>query len=191
MNAPQPPSLTAETAPTIEGAVCLVDIALQANVLYNPGDPVHLASPCGVKYGLHVVRHEESNDRRQVQFQLELIPTKTHKNPNSYLGHLVETIDVVFPRPEEVSEEDKDRAAVWLATHILIGSMRAHLDLLTGIGPYPRVTLSPVQPVPLILNAVLVHPTNPPVRLYPAQQLTEATAVDHSPEKSKKALPSS
>lgn len=150
---PLPPPLENAQVPKIVGPVCLVSVLLEVNPRWDAINPSHVGAPCGIRHSLQVLRSTEHDNRRQVQFLIELVESEKAQSPNSYLGRFIEVVDVEFPDKAELTPAVQDQAAAWFTANILIGSARAHLDLMTALGPHPRVTLAPVNQRELIGRA--------------------------------------
>lgn len=166
-----PPKLDKETAPRIVGSPCLASTKIEANYKWDIENKAHLGAPCGARFGLQILRMPTHENLRQVQFQIDLLEHPGAAVPNSYLGSLIEFVNVEFPKPEGLTADIMDQAAAWVSTNMLVGVARAHLDLITAIGPFPRVTLSPVSQQAVVAGARVIKAVeSSPEPLYPSAE---------------------
>lgn len=173
-----PPSLSPEQRPTLDGLfLAKVDLAINEGwtpQLEEAGKPT-----IQVKYALRVFRTPGAG-RRQVHLACEL-SRRDENIPGSYKGSMLVVADVDFPLPDKTPAEEMDQASAWFAVNSLVGAARAYLDMLTSLGPHPRVLLSPISAPSLVYKAMVQRVANEPASaLYAAEAATAKPVTDAS-----------
>lgn len=150
---PTPPKeLLADLVPTIEDLV-VARLHVEADPNCVPDGPV---AKIHTIFSLQVARM--GTLKRQVQFACAFGRNKSAAEvPTTYQGQIVVYANLAVKERANASPLEVDLACAWTSISSVVGMTRSYLDLVTAVGPYQRVLLSPVSQGKLIAGATTVR----------------------------------
>lgn len=127
----------------------LAKVDLQANPAFDGTE----AETIRTAYKLNVMRPHGTPLVRQVQLLMQMGLKQKDSPRISYFGEMLVLAEVHFQQSEQISDDYLDERAAWVGAPILTGMVRSHVQIITALGPYQGVLLSPVLTSRLVANA--------------------------------------
>ena len=127
----------------------LAKVDLQANHAFDGTE----AETIRTAYKLNVMRPQGTPLVRQVQLLMQMGLNQKDSPRISYFGEMLVLAEVHFEQAEQSSDDYLDERAAWVGAPILTGMVRSHVQIITALGPFQGVLLSPVLTSKLVANA--------------------------------------
>lgn len=166
----KPPEPNPELRPKLV-ALALLKVTLTANAEHDG-----VAETAKFKVGLRqVVIRQTGTIRRQVQLHVEIKPDGSNAHA-PYLGMVVAMAEVDFSKAG--GDDEMDKLAAWFSTNPLVGMTRTYIDLITAVGPFNRLMMSPVMQTAIVEGAQVLEVAGAEPRpLYKAEAAEKVTAT--------------